>query len=52
MSYVIGGVGVAHYDVGDLVAFVNKIADSPLVPAANKQVDRMILSRRFGVQIR
>jgi hypothetical protein len=48
MSYVVGGVGVAHYDVGDLVAFVNKIADSPLVPAANKQEYRDVVDvKRF-----
>jgi hypothetical protein len=48
MSYVIGGVGVAHYDVGDLVTFVNKIADSPLVPEAAKQEYRDIVSvKRF-----
>ena len=48
VSYVVGGVGVAHYDVGDLVAFVNKIADSPLVPEANKQEYRDVVdARRF-----
>jgi hypothetical protein len=47
-SYVIGGVGIAHYDLGELATFVNTVADSSLIPDANKQEYREVIdANRF-----
>jgi hypothetical protein len=37
MSYAVGGVGILHADVGDLMEFVKWVAESDLVPMNRKE---------------